>query len=97
MTGNVAFVADYPATPVAMMSVLGNDPLVQSITAAGPVTEVRIELDPAPTTSGFKWSSRQGPPLQISSGTLCSAQVVTAHDRPITLVVPMVKSKLGLN
>ncbi len=48
MTGNVAFVADYPATPVAMMSVLGNDPLVQSITAAGPVTEVRIDLDPAP-------------------------------------------------
>jgi HlyD family secretion protein len=97
MTGSVAFVADYPATPVAMMSVLGNDPLVQSITAAGPVTEVRIDLDPAPTASGFKWSSREGPPLKISSGTLCSAQIVTAHDRPITLVVPMVKAKLGLN
>ncbi len=97
MTGNVAFVADYPATPVAMMSVLGNDPLVQSITAAGPVTEVRIDLDPAPTASGFKWSSREGPPQRISSGTLCSAQVVTSHDRPITFVVPMVKAKLGLN
>ncbi len=97
MAGNVAFVADYPATPVAMMSVLGNDPLVQSITAAGPVTEVRIDLDPAPTASGFKWSSREGPPQQISSGTLCSAQVVTTHDRPITFVVPMVKAKLGLN
>lgn len=97
MTGNVAFVADYPATPTAMMSVLGNDPLVQSITSAGPVTEVRIDLDPAPTTSGFKWSSREGPPLKISSGTLCSAQVVTAHERPIGLVVPLVKSKLGMN
>jgi HlyD family secretion protein len=97
MTGKVAFVADYPATPVAMMSVLGNDPLVQSINAAGPVTEVRIDLDPAPTASGFKWSSRAGPPSKISSGTLCSVQVVTSHDAPITLVVPMIKEKLGLN
>ena len=97
MIGNVAFVADYPATPVAMMSVLGNESLVQSITAAGPVTEVHIDLDPAPTASGFKWSSRQGPPQRISSGTLCSAQVVTSHDAPVTFVVPMVKAKLGLN
>jgi HlyD family secretion protein len=97
MTGNVAFVADYPATPVAMMSVLGNDPLVQSITAAGPVTEVRIDLDSAPTPSGFKWSSRDGPPLRISGGTLCSVQIVTQHDRPITLVVPLMKKKLGVN
>jgi HlyD family secretion protein len=97
MTGKVAFVADYPATPAAMISVLGNEPLVQSITAAGPVTEVRIDLDPAPTVSGFKWSSREGPPQHISSGTLCSAQVVTTHDAPITFVVPMVKARLGLN
>ncbi len=97
MTGSVAFVADYPATPVAMMSVLGNESLVQSITAAGPVTEVRLDLDPARTASGFKWSSREGPPQQISSGTLCSVQVVTAHDAPITFVVPMVKARLGLN
>jgi HlyD family secretion protein len=97
MTGRVAFVAAYPATPVAMMSVLGNESLIQSITAAGPVTEVHLELDPAGTPSGFKWSSRQGPPLQVSSGTLCSAQIVTEHARPITLVMPAVKAKLGLN
>jgi HlyD family secretion protein len=97
MTGKVAFVAAYPATPAAMMSTLENEPLTQSITSAGPVTEVRLELEPAGTPSGFKWSSRQGPPLQISSGTLCSAQIVTKHDKPVTLVVPLMKEKVGLN
>jgi HlyD family secretion protein len=97
MTGKVAFVAAYPATPAAMMSTLENEPLTHSITSAGPVTEVRLELEPADTPSGFKWSSRQGPPLAISSGTLCSAQIVTQHDKPITLVVPLMKEKLGLN
>ena len=97
MIGRVAFVAAYPATPAAMMSVLGNESLIQSITAAGPVTEVHLDLDPAVTPSGFKWSSRQGPPLQVSSGTLCSAQIVTEHARPIALVMPAVKEKLGLN
>lgn len=97
MIGKVAFVAAYPATPAAMMSVLGNEPLTQSITAAGPVTEVRLDLEPAGTPSGFKWSSRQGPPVLVSSGTLCSAQIVIAHEKPITLVVPAVKEKVGLN
>ncbi len=97
MLGRVAFVAAYPATPVAMMSVLGNESLTQSITAAGPVTEVHLDLEPAGTPSGFKWSSRQGPPLQVSSGTLCSAEIVTTHDKPVTLVALAVKKKLGLN
>jgi HlyD family secretion protein len=97
MTGSVAFVAAYPATPVAIMSILGNAPLMESITAAGPVTDVRIDLDAAATASGFKWSSRQGPPSQISSGTLCSAQIVTEHERPITLVLPIIKEKFGVN
>jgi HlyD family secretion protein len=97
MLGKVAFVAAYPATPAAMMSILGNEPLTQSITAVGPVTEVHLDLEPAGTPSGFKWSSRQGPPLQVSSGTLCSAQIVTKHEKPIRLVAPAVKEKLGMN
>lgn len=97
MTGRVSFVAAYPATPAAMLTILGNESLVQSITAAGPVTEVRVALDPANTPSGFRWSSRQGPPTLISSGTLCAAQIVTEHRKPIMLVLPILKEKAGLN
>jgi HlyD family secretion protein len=97
MIGKVAFVAAYPATPAAIMSILGNETLTQSITAAGPVTEVHLDLEPAATPSGFRWSSRLGPPSQVSGGTLCSAQIVTEHDRPITMVMPAMKEKLGMN
>jgi len=97
LIGKVTFVAAYPATPAAMMSILGNESLMQSIATAGPVTEVRIEPERADTPSGFHWSSRRGPPLQVSSGTLCSAQIVTEHATPITRVLPVVKEKLGLN
>jgi HlyD family secretion protein len=97
LIGRVTFVADYPATPAAMMSILGNEPLIQSITSAGPVTEVRIQPELAETPSGFRWSSRRGPPLQVSSGTLCSAQIVTEHSTPITRVLPVMKDRLGVN
>jgi len=97
MTGRISFVASYPATQAAMMSVLGNETLMQSISSGGPVTEVRARLDRANTPSGFRWSSREGPPIQISSGTLCTAQIVTKNSRPISLALPVFKEKLALN
>ena len=45
-----------------------NEQLVQTLTSAGPVTEVRIVLErDAATVSGFRWSS-SGPPIWISAG-----------------------------
>lgn len=94
LRGKVTFVADYPATPASMMRNLENESLTQSL-GNGPVTEVRIELEPADTPSGFRWSSQQGPPLRLSSGTLCAALIVTRSQRPITLVLPGVQEMLG--
>jgi hypothetical protein len=34
--------------------------------------------------------------VKISSGTLCDAEVVTQRQKPITLVIPLFKQKLGL-
>jgi HlyD family secretion protein len=76
---------------------LENESLAQSLTASGPVTEVHIQLEPADTPSGFQWSSRQGPPLQISSGTMCTAMIVTREQPPASLVFPILKEKLGLS
>jgi HlyD family secretion protein len=95
LRGKVTFVADYPATPASMMRNLENESLIQAL-SVGPVTELRIALEPAGTPSGYLWSSRQGPPLQLSSGTLCTALIVTRTQRPITLVLPAVQRVLGL-
>ena len=98
MTGRVNFVAYYPATSAALMRNFQNELLVSALTSSGPVTELRVALDPDESTpSGFRWSSSHGPPITISSGTICNVQIVTRRQKPITLVVPSVKERLGLN
>jgi len=98
MTGRVTFVADYPATSAALMRNFQNELLVSALSSSGPVTELRVVLDPDESTpSGFRWSSSRGPLITISSGTICNVQIVTHRQKPITLVLPYVKEKLGLN
>jgi HlyD family secretion protein len=98
LKGEVTSVADYPATPAALMRNFQNEPLVGSLTGGGPVTELHVRLfaDDA-TPSGYRWSSPLGPRMKLSSGTLVSAQVVTRRQHPINLVIPSVKEMLGLS
>lgn len=95
--GSVQRVADVPATQSSMMAVLANQDLVSSLSSSGPVLEVfgLVELD-TETRSGFRWSSSKGPPFEITSGTICTAQAITAELRPIELVIPMLKKFFGL-
>ncbi len=98
MVGKVEYVGAFPSSPDALMRNFENQTLVQSITGGGPVTEVRVRLEKdAATESGFKWSSSKGPPLHLTSGTMCSAQIVTLEQRPVSLLFPILKKKLGLS
>lgn len=95
LTGEVLSVAEFPATRAAVMRNFENDALVAALTSAGPVHEVRIALRQDPkTVSGFKWSTPQGPPVRISSGTLCAAAIVTRERRPLELAFPFLAGKL---
>jgi HlyD family secretion protein len=95
--GKVVFVSDYPATEAALMRIFENAPLVRSLGAGGPVTEIRVEmeLDPA-TPSGYRWSSPQGAPIKLSGGTICMGEIVTRTQKPISMVFPYVKEKIGM-
>jgi len=96
--GTVTFVSDYPATEAATMRVFENAPLVQALSARGPVTEVRVQMiTDAGTPSGYRWSSTLGAPVTLSGGTLCVGDVVTRRQRPINLVVPELKATLGVS
>ena len=89
LQGRVSFVADYPATPAAMMRNFENDTLVHTLDADGAVTEIIIQLKPNPsTTTGFAWSSSRGPDQLLTGGTLCQIDVVTKHEHPIALLFP---------
>jgi len=96
--GKVVYVGEFPASSDALMRNFQNETLVHSILAGGPVTELRVTLErDAASVSGYRWSSSRGPAITISSGTLCTAQVITRHQAPVSLLYPFFKGKLGLS
>lgn len=98
ITGVVTRVSEYPATFEEEMRLLANEPLVRALQGDGADTQVNVRLDrDATTRSGFKWSSRTGPPVAIDSGTMCGAEIVTRSDPPIRLVFPAIRRTLGLD
>jgi HlyD family secretion protein len=97
MLGTVEKVAQGPANPDAMNRLLRNQALIQQFTAAGGVYEVRVKpIRDESSPSGFKWTSRQGPPLTFGSGTLLRVQVPVVEKRPIALVIPTIRTWLGI-
>ncbi len=92
MLGKVASVGQFPATPQGMLRVLGNSELVKTLSAGGAPIEVRVTLSAdAQSASGYAWSSRAGPPIQVDSGTLCNAWITLDQRRPISLVLPVLQ------
>lgn len=96
--GSVVYVADFPATEAALMRSFENESLARVIASQGPVTELRVALKVSPNSpSGFQWSTSKGPKVALSSGTMCTVQIVTRRQRPVSLLFPYMKQKLGLN
>jgi HlyD family secretion protein len=96
MLGTVTWVAEYPSTSRGMLRLLGNQELVTRLLEEGPPIQVNIALtrDPA-TATGYRWTSSGGPEVEISSGTLAGGSVVLRRDRPISLLLPWLRSTLG--
>jgi biotin carboxyl carrier protein len=91
LLGRVRAVEQYPSTRAGMMGALRNEQLVDAFlqSAGGAPIAVRAQILPDPATpSGFRWSSGNGPVLRLTSGTPCTAAVITRTHRPIALVFP---------
>jgi HlyD family secretion protein len=96
LSSMITSVADYPSTDQGLMRVFGNEKLVQQLTGTHPPIQILAALQPSPENpSGYVWSTRQGPPFSIQSGTLCSASITLSSRRPITLVIPVLKKFFG--
>lgn len=97
MLGRVTFVSNFPATPKGMLRVLKNEQLVQALSGGGAPYEVHasLEVDPA-TVSRYRWSSSNGPPIRIESGTLAGATVTVREDRPVAKVIPLLRRWTGI-
>jgi hypothetical protein len=87
--GKVTSVSQFPVTKDEMFLLLENQSLVDTLRTKDAQFRVDVKLHKNPsTTSGFKWSSSQGPPFTITRGTLCTANFVLGEERPFNLVLP---------
>ena len=95
--GRVSSVSEYPVTKNAMMKTLGNEILINTIAQDGAPIEVFADLHTdSETVSGFKWSSKSGPPSKIYSGTLCDVNITVSEIRPINFIIPEIRKRLGI-
>jgi HlyD family secretion protein len=97
LLGRVVWAAEFPSTSRGMVRVLGNEALAERLMKEGPPIQVNVALERDPgTPTGYRWSSSTGPSVEISSGTLATGSVVVRQERPIHLIIPKVREKLGL-
>ena len=95
--GVVRSVSELPLSTSAIHSLLHNDKLVETFTARGAPVMVRADLvEDDGTASGLAWTSGKGPDFGIENGTLVSATVTTKRQAPVTLILPFLKSVLGI-
>jgi HlyD family secretion protein len=97
MLGEVSSVSAFPVTAEGMAAVLHNDALVKRFSEGGApyAVLVRLARDSA-AFSGYHWSSGNGPPIRLSTGTLARAEVTTREQPPINLVIPIMRRLSGI-
>jgi HlyD family secretion protein len=88
LKGKVLSAAKFPITRQELAERLQNDDLAAELSAGGPKLQILVQLIPADTISGYQWSTTDGPPLHLYSGTPCQGQIIIAEDKPIHLVFP---------
>ncbi|HEV7515525.1 MAG TPA: NHLP bacteriocin system secretion protein, partial [Thermoanaerobaculia bacterium] len=97
MEGEVRWTSAFPSTSRGMIRLLGNEALVAKLMKEGPPIQVDVTLTRDPRTpTGYRWSSSGGPNLKISSGTLATGSIIVKEARPLSLVIPTVREKLGV-
>ena len=95
LLGTMTSVSEFPSTTEGMMQTLQNENLVESFSMGEAMIQMFASLTPDPkTVSGYKWSSPKGPPLKLQSGTICTISITVSEQRPIALVIPILKKAI---
>ena len=98
MLGTVVNVSDFPMTPQGMGAALHNESLVSRFSDKGApyAAEVALEEDSS-TATGYRWAVGKGPDTHLTSGTLTRAEITTQRQRPLDLVIPLIKHFTGID
>ncbi|QLJ03328.1 HlyD family efflux transporter periplasmic adaptor subunit [Streptomyces sp. NEAU-sy36] len=67
---------------------LGDDQLGRQFTRNGSPVAVTVRLTASHTTSGYRWSTSDGPPFRLDSMTLATASIRLADQHPVDWLLP---------
>jgi HlyD family secretion protein len=96
LKGRVLNISKYTATEQGIMALIKNADIVHSMEASGPVFSVQVELLRDKTTiSGYQWSSKAGKQINVTSGTYCNSLITVEQQKPISLIIPLLKTMVG--
>ncbi|MHC5002007.1 MAG: hypothetical protein ACYTJ0_02690 [Planctomycetota bacterium] len=99
IVGMVTSVAANPTSIDRMMTILNDRNLVEELRAdVGVPLEITVALcrqEDELNLSGLQWTSKLGPPVEVSVGTLADVAVTVQSRSPIELVIPRIKGALG--
>ncbi|MCK7625116.1 HlyD family efflux transporter periplasmic adaptor subunit [Streptomyces sp. RS10V-4] len=83
LRGHVAAIGRAAQSRQRISAFLGSAQLGEQFSRAGRPVAVLVRLDPAPTASGYAWSTSNGPPFALDSMTQATATVRLAAQHPI--------------
>lgn len=95
MIGHISEISQYAISKQKLTGMINNPELVNYLVQNNAaVIEVKIEPQSDPTTfSGYKWTSGKGPPIHLTSGTLCVFKGLVEEIRPLSYLLPLWKIK----
>jgi len=98
MIGRIATVSDFPMTPQGISALLHNETLVSRFNKEGAPYAAKVVLEEdASTATGYRWAVGNGPNVHLSSGTLARAEITTRHQRPLDLIIPLIRHITGID
>jgi len=96
IVGKVETISETPVTMQRLQRLLHNDALSQNLLSRGATYLVEVSLEKANTPSGFRWTSARGSIHPVTTGMLASGRITVDEQRPISLVIPMLRNSFGL-
>lgn len=97
VVGKITNVSALPVTTEGANFVIGNPEVVKTLIGEAAAIEVRSNLKiDSSTSSGYKWSSSQGPVSKITPGTTATVRVTIEVRAPITFVLPILRDFTGM-
>ncbi len=94
--GKVESISETPVTLQRLQRLLHNEQLSQTLMSRGATYLVEISLLRDTTRSGFKWTTTRGGEQPVTTGMLASGRITVEEQRPISLVIPILRTSFGL-